>query len=79
MIRIRPVPAALAATILALLGLATASPPIAQAADACSVPTTREIRGKDVDPRIKKQALFWLGQKDDERALALIEEILLKK
>ena len=37
------------------------------------------IRGKDVDPRIKKQALFWLGQKDDERALALIEEILIKK
>jgi hypothetical protein len=37
------------------------------------------IRGNNVDPRIKKQALFWLGQKDDERALALIEEILLKK
>jgi HEAT repeat protein len=37
------------------------------------------IRSKDTDPRIKKQALFWLGQKDDERALALIEEILTRK
>jgi HEAT repeat protein len=37
------------------------------------------IRSRDTDPRIKKQALFWLGQKDDERALALIEEILTRK
>jgi HEAT repeat protein len=36
------------------------------------------VRRKDVDPRIKKQALFWLGQKDDPRALALFEEILSK-
>ncbi|HSL68977.1 MAG TPA: HEAT repeat domain-containing protein, partial [Longimicrobiales bacterium] len=37
------------------------------------------IRRDNVDPRIKKKALFWLGQKDDARALALIEEILTRK
>jgi len=26
---------------------------------------------------VRKQALFWLGQTGDERALALIEELLL--
>ena len=36
------------------------------------------VRRNNVDPRIKKQALFWLGQKDDPRALALFEEILSK-
>jgi hypothetical protein len=36
------------------------------------------IRRPNVDPRIKKTALFWLGQKDDPRALALFEELLIK-
>lgn len=29
-------------------------------------------------PRVRKQALFWLGQSDDPRALALFEELLSK-
>jgi hypothetical protein len=35
-------------------------------------------RRKDIDPRLRQQALFWLGQKDDPRALALFEQILLR-
>jgi hypothetical protein len=30
------------------------------------------------DPKVRRKALFWLGQSDDPRALALIEEILTK-
>ena len=37
------------------------------------------IRRNNVDPRLKKKALFWLAQKDDPRALAVFEEILGKK
>ena len=36
------------------------------------------VKRENVDPRIKKKALFWLGQKDDPRVLALFEEILIK-
>jgi HEAT repeat protein len=28
------------------------------------------------DPKVRRQALFWLGQSEDPRALALFEEIL---
>jgi hypothetical protein len=31
------------------------------------------------NPAVRKQALFWLGQSQDPRALALFEEILLKR
>jgi len=31
------------------------------------------------DPEIRKNALFWLGQSHDPRALALFEEILSKR
>jgi HEAT repeat protein len=37
------------------------------------------IRRDNVDPRLKKKALFWLAQKDDPRALAVFEEILNKR
>jgi hypothetical protein len=36
------------------------------------------VRRNNVDPRLKKRALFWLAQKDDPRAIALFEEILIK-
>ncbi|MGH7470995.1 MAG: HEAT repeat domain-containing protein [Longimicrobiales bacterium] len=36
------------------------------------------VRRNNVDPRLKKRALFWLGQKDDPRAIALFEEILIR-
>lgn len=31
------------------------------------------------DPQIRKKALFWLGQSDDPRAIALFEELLTKR
>lgn len=31
------------------------------------------------DPRLRKQAIFWLGQSDDPRAIALFEELLTKR
>lgn len=31
------------------------------------------------DPAIRKKAIFWLGQSDDPRALALFEELLTKR
>jgi hypothetical protein len=37
------------------------------------------VRRNDIDPRLKKNALFWLAQKDDPRAIALFEELLLKR
>jgi hypothetical protein len=37
------------------------------------------IRREGGDPRLKQQALFWLGQKDDPRALAVFEEILTRR
>jgi HEAT repeat protein len=29
------------------------------------------------DPHVRKNAMFWLGQSDDARAMALFEEILI--
>jgi hypothetical protein len=36
------------------------------------------IARSNADPRLRKKALFWLGQSDDPRALALFEELLTK-
>lgn len=41
-----------------------------------SVPALIRIARTHRDPHIRKQALFWLGQSGDSRALALFEEIL---
>jgi len=30
------------------------------------------------NPQVRKQAMFWLGQSKDPRALAFFEEVLLK-
>lgn len=38
----------------------------------------RIVRGKG-DARVRKQAIFWLGQSGDPRALAYFEEVLTKK
>jgi HEAT repeat protein len=40
----------------------------------CSLGVARTNR----NPVVRKQAIFWLGQSNDARALAFIEEILLK-
>lgn len=44
-----------------------------------SVHVLIDIARTNKNPKVKKQAIFWLGQKDDEAALKFFEEILLKK
>ncbi|HYK11019.1 MAG TPA: HEAT repeat domain-containing protein [Gemmatimonadales bacterium] len=43
------------------------------------VPALINIAKTNKDPDIRKKAIFWLGQSDDPRALALFEELLTKK
>jgi HEAT repeat protein len=43
------------------------------------VPALIDIARTNRDPEIRKNALFWLGQSRDPRALALFEEILSKR
>ncbi len=38
-----------------------------------------QIARSNQDPRLRKQAIFWLGQSEDPRALALFEELLTKR
>lgn len=38
-----------------------------------------QIARSNPDPRLRKQAIFWLGQSDDPRAIALFEELLTKR
>jgi HEAT repeat protein len=40
------------------------------------VPALIRVARTHRDPEIRKKALFWLGQSDDPRALALFEELL---
>ncbi|HTY05736.1 MAG TPA: HEAT repeat domain-containing protein [Gemmatimonadales bacterium] len=42
------------------------------------VPALITIAKTNRDPEIRKKAIFWLGQSDDPRALALFEELLTK-
>jgi len=44
-----------------------------------AVPILIDIARTNKSPSIKKQAIFWLGQKDSDEALKFFEEILLKK
>lgn len=43
------------------------------------VPALISIARTNKDPDIRKKAIFWLGQSNDPRALALFEELLTKK
>ena len=43
------------------------------------VPMLIDIARTNKNPQVKKQAIFWLGQKDDDAVLEFFEEILLKK
>lgn len=38
-----------------------------------------EVARHNTDARLRKKALFWLGQSDDPRALALFEELLTRR
>ncbi|HET7790409.1 MAG TPA: HEAT repeat domain-containing protein [Gemmatimonadales bacterium] len=42
------------------------------------IPALVRIARENKDPEIRKKAIFWLGQSDDPRALALFEELLTK-
>jgi len=43
------------------------------------VPALIRIVRTSRDPKLRKNALFWLGQSNDPRALDLIEELLAKR
>lgn len=44
-----------------------------------SVPALIRVARENRDPEIRKNAIFWLGQSRDGRAIAYFEEVLLKR
>ena len=42
------------------------------------VPILVRIARNNRDPGLQRKAIFWLGQSDDPRALALFEELLTR-
>lgn len=51
---------------------------LSQLSDDEGVPALIRIARSNKDPKIRRTALFWLGQSDDPRALDLFEELLAK-
>jgi hypothetical protein len=51
---------------------------LSQLDDDAGVPILIEIVRQHPDPNLKKKAIFWLGQSDDPRVVALFEELLVK-
>ena len=49
---------------------------LSQLANHEAVPTLLDIARSNADRRVRGQALFWLGQSGDPRALALFESLL---
>ena len=43
------------------------------------VPKLIEVARSNRNPEVRKQAMFWLGQSNDSRAVKFFEDILLKK
>ena len=43
-----------------------------------AVPALMEVARTNRDPKLRRSAIFWLGQTDDPRALAYFEEVLTK-
>ena len=43
------------------------------------VPKLMEIARTNRNPEVRKQAMFWLGQSKDPRAVKFFEEILTRK
>jgi HEAT repeat protein len=43
------------------------------------VPKLMDVARNSRNPEVRKQAMFWLGQSKDPRAVKFFEEILLKK
>jgi len=44
-----------------------------------AVPMLIDIAKTNKNPKVRKQAIFWLGQTGDAEALKFFEDILLKK
>ena len=42
------------------------------------VPKLIQVARSNRNPEVRKQAIFWLGQSRDPRALAFFEEVLLR-
>lgn len=51
---------------------------LSQLPDDQGIPILIRLARSNQDPKVRRKALFWLGQSDDPRALRLIEEILTK-
>jgi hypothetical protein len=51
---------------------------LSQLADDEGVTALIRVARSNHDPRIRKQAIFWLGQSGDPRAIALFEELLTR-
>jgi hypothetical protein len=49
---------------------------LAQLRDGAGVPSLLEVARTHPDRKIRKSAMFWLGQSNDPRAIALFEDIL---
>jgi hypothetical protein len=43
------------------------------------VPKLIDVARANRNPEVRKQAMFWLGQSNDPRAVKFFEDILLKK
>jgi hypothetical protein len=43
------------------------------------VPRLIDVARTNRNPEVRKQAMFWLGQSQDPRALAFFEEVLRAK
>ncbi len=51
---------------------------LSQLSDEAGVPILINIVRTHPDPNLKRKAIFWLGQSDDPRVVALFEELLVK-
>jgi len=51
---------------------------LSQLSDDQGIPILIRLARTNKDPKVRRKALFWLGQSDDPRALKLFEEILTK-
>ncbi len=51
---------------------------LSQLPDDQGIPILIRLARSNKDPKVRRKALFWLGQSDDPRALKLFEEILTK-
>jgi hypothetical protein len=52
---------------------------LSQLPDDSGVPTLIRVAKTSPDPKVRKKAIFWLGQSEDPRALALFEELLASR